>query len=62
MSNSRTIRLQIAATETHCDGCQHNHQRHCDVFGRRVRPQEWDEQRRTWKRMSECIAAEEAGK
>lgn len=58
----RVIRLQIAATETHCNVCEHANGRRCDVFGARVMSQDWDEKTSTWKRLPECIAAEEAGK
>ncbi len=58
----RTIKLTIAATETHCQGCQYNEGRHCKVFGVRVF-EDWDTATNTWQRLPECIAAEkEAGK
>ena len=62
MNNSRTIRLQIVATETHCetddDQCVHVRGISCSVFQDRI----WDRESQKHKRLPECIAAEEAGK
>ena len=58
----RTIRLQIAATETHCetdeDQCTYLRGIMCSVFNRGI----WDGVKERYKRLPECIAAEEAGK
>jgi hypothetical protein len=58
----RTIRLQIAATETHCetedDQCVHLRGISCAVFNLPI----WDNHTENYRRLPECIAAEEAGK
>ena len=54
----RTIKLQIAASETHCSECEHANGRRCDVFGMRMMSQDWDYDTSTWKRLPACIAAE----
>ena len=54
----RTIRLQIAATETSCQSkelhCSHIKGAYCAVFRALV----WDVLSEQYKRLPECIAAE----
>ena len=58
----RTIKLTIAATETQCQSkelhCCHIKGVYCAVFRALV----WDALSEQYKRLPECIAAEEAGK
>ena len=64
----RTIRLQIAATETHCGEngqqckCLDSTWPRCDAFPESKDDPRYDSEKGYHKRLPECIAAEEAGK
>ncbi len=65
----RTIRLQIAATETHCGEsgkqckCLDSTWPRCDAFPESQHDPQYDAEAGFHKRLPECIAAEkEAGK